>query len=372
MNAAWPATKLSRDEWLLQRRGYIGGSDAAAALGLSPYKSPLELCRDKWGEAADLPTRVMERGTVLEDVVAELYRRRTLARTEPGAWCVSTEHPFMAATPDLFDLSADALVQIKTASLWTRHKWGEGDRPTVPEHYLIQCQHEMAVTGARLNILAVLFADESAFRGMVHMHKGGFRPESIADHVEALIEDGMAEFIAPIRVERDDEMIGDIVEGERRFWESYVLPHVCPPDASIPQTSPDILDADDRQTEVLEQLADAKRAQREADERYEEAKVKVIAMIGEHSGIVAPGVVKVSYKAGPATDTVNWEAVARTLAAGLDKPAPEPETWESIAHVLGLEAGDQPYNDAVAAQTTTYQPPRIFRPVFPRAAKAGV
>jgi len=46
---------LSREEWLTVRKGGIGSSDAAAAVGLNPYKSPLELWLEKTGRDAGLP-----------------------------------------------------------------------------------------------------------------------------------------------------------------------------------------------------------------------------------------------------------------------------------------------------------------------------
>jgi len=359
------AEELTRDQWLARRRKYIGGSDAAAALGMSPYTTRLELCRDKWVERADVPSAVMERGTLLEDVVAELYRRQSGHDTEPGAWCVSSEYPWMAASPDLLDKTGDCIVQIKTSSSWARHQWGSAESPHVPDHYAIQCQHEMAVTGCTANVLVVLFSDESAFRGMAAMRKGGFRPTAIADHVQELQADAMAEMLT-IRIDRDDDMISDIVKGEREFWETFVVPHVCPPDASIPQQHSDVLDATDEQTETLRRLADAKRIENAAQEQYACERAKVETYIGDHSGIVAPGVAKVSWKAKPAEKSVDWRAVATTLAQWAGKAPPQIETWESLAKQLGLEAGDDLYNTAVELHTESVQPPRVFRPTFPR------
>ena len=42
---------LARDEWLEVRKRGIGSSDAAAAIGLSPYKSQLELWMEKTGRS---------------------------------------------------------------------------------------------------------------------------------------------------------------------------------------------------------------------------------------------------------------------------------------------------------------------------------
>ncbi len=46
---------LSRKSWLNVRKQGIGSSDAAAAVGLNPYLSPLELWMIKTGRDKDLP-----------------------------------------------------------------------------------------------------------------------------------------------------------------------------------------------------------------------------------------------------------------------------------------------------------------------------
>lgn len=79
---------LDRLAWLEIRRSGLGSSDAAAAVGLNPYKSQLELWMEKTGrtvspastdapqgqDALDSP---LYWGTVLEPLVAEQYARHT-------------------------------------------------------------------------------------------------------------------------------------------------------------------------------------------------------------------------------------------------------------------------------------------------------
>ena len=79
---------LKRDDWLEVRKGGIGSSDAAAAVGLHPYKSQLQLWMEKTGRDAGLPVvdpnddqSPMYWGTLLEPIVAAHYTRRTT----PGA-----------------------------------------------------------------------------------------------------------------------------------------------------------------------------------------------------------------------------------------------------------------------------------------------
>ncbi|MDN5596762.1 MAG: YqaJ viral recombinase family protein, partial [Pseudomonas sp.] len=76
--------QLPREDWLAVRKGGIGSSDAAAAVGLNPYKSQLELWLEKTGRDASLP-RIDPQdeespaywGNVLEPIVAWHYSKRT-------------------------------------------------------------------------------------------------------------------------------------------------------------------------------------------------------------------------------------------------------------------------------------------------------
>ncbi|MEG1781609.1 MAG: YqaJ viral recombinase family protein [Clostridium sp.] len=38
-----------REEWLAARKNHIGGSDASACVGMNPYKSNVELWKEKMG-----------------------------------------------------------------------------------------------------------------------------------------------------------------------------------------------------------------------------------------------------------------------------------------------------------------------------------
>ena len=71
--------KLSRDEWLRIRKGGIGGSDIGAIMGVNRFSSPLEVFLDKTTDrVTDLSDNdAVYWGTVLEDVVAKEFEKRT-------------------------------------------------------------------------------------------------------------------------------------------------------------------------------------------------------------------------------------------------------------------------------------------------------
>jgi putative phage-type endonuclease len=73
---------MTRDEWLAARRTGIGGSDIAAILGLSPWRTPLDVYRDKVDGAEQPETEAMRWGRLLEDVIAREYAVRAGVRIQ--------------------------------------------------------------------------------------------------------------------------------------------------------------------------------------------------------------------------------------------------------------------------------------------------
>lgn len=137
---------MERTEWLQARRAGIGGSDAAAVAGLNPWKSPVEVYYEKLG---DLPpaedNEYMYWGRVLEDVVAQEFARRTGKRVRRrNAILQHPEHPFMIANVDRLLVGEHVGLECKTVNEYGKDEWRDDQ---VPMHYILQCQHYMAVTG---------------------------------------------------------------------------------------------------------------------------------------------------------------------------------------------------------------------------------
>ncbi len=158
LDRAVPNVWQRTSQWLALRRTGIGGSDAPAVLGLSPWSTPYDVWEDKTGEAAaKFPdSEAMIWGRVLETAILGEYRRRTgLPTTEVGL----LRHPgtpWLICSPDAVVPQDNAIVEIKT----TRHSAGWGDEGTddIPLHYLVQVHHNLIVSGAARADVAVLIA----------------------------------------------------------------------------------------------------------------------------------------------------------------------------------------------------------------------
>lgn len=150
-----PVGDMERSEWLALRRGFIGGSDAAAVVGASPWTSPYALAMDKLGFLADSDLgEAAELGNHFERSVAE-YTLKKLNEAEPG-WTidfacktemyVSERYPFAAVNLDGVLTSPDGRTvgyEGKLTNIITlRKEWADD---TAPVHYQLQCLHAMAV-----------------------------------------------------------------------------------------------------------------------------------------------------------------------------------------------------------------------------------
>lgn len=136
----------TREEWLKVRKLGLGGSDMAAVLGLSPWRSPIDVWLDKTSDAVEeKESEPMYWGNVLEEVVAQEFAKRSGYKVRNNNFTLqSEEYPYLLANIDREIVGLDAGLECKTANAFKANEW-DGDN--VPDAYYIQCQHYMAVTG---------------------------------------------------------------------------------------------------------------------------------------------------------------------------------------------------------------------------------
>ena len=186
---------MPREEWLVLRRKGIGGSDAAAILGLNPWKTSMDVWLEKTGEfsADDEPdNEKMYWGNMLEDIVAREFMTRTgLKVRRRNAILQHRKHHFMIANVDRLVIGHKAGLECKTAGQYSADDWAMG----VPDYYIPQVQHYMAVTGYKAWYVAVLIGGQE------------FKYYKIA---------------------RDNYFIRQLIEAETEFW-NLVETRIPPP-----------------------------------------------------------------------------------------------------------------------------------------------
>ena len=193
-------TMLSGEEWQQYRRMGIGGSDAAAACGVSPWKTARDLYLEKAeGIFHEEPEKwvTLEIGKRLEELVVQIFMKQT--RLKPYAVRKMFRHPFypfMLANVDYFvEIKGEVyVVECKTSFSFSLNGWEDGN---VPLHYELQGRHYAAVTNTKGVIFLCLYGNsEDAF----------------------LMR----------RIERDLKLEADLIEQEDYFWNELVLNRQAP------------------------------------------------------------------------------------------------------------------------------------------------
>ena len=146
----------SHEEWLELRKGFIGGSDAGAVMGMNPYSSPFAVWAEKTGKvegfAGNLTTQV---GAYLEDLVAQLFTQDTGKKVRrKNRMLVNDEYPWACADVDRMVVEEKALLEIKTTNSFPAMRKIRGGE--YPEMWYCQMVHYLAVTGLEKAYLAVL------------------------------------------------------------------------------------------------------------------------------------------------------------------------------------------------------------------------
>ena len=247
--------------WLDCRRQGIGGSDAAVVCGVSRYKSPVELWMEKTGQLpAQEAGEAAYWGNQLEALVRTEFTKRTGIEVEHRMELLrSDEHPFMQANLDGVCHNPDigpCIFEAKTASAFKAGEWEGG----IPDEYLLQIQHYMAVTGYRGTYIAALIGGNS------------FRWKFI---------------------ERDDELIAAMILLEERFWQH--VQDKTPPvlDGSdsaarflaeqFPNSTPNSrIELPNRAEQLIQQYDTACQQIRDLTEQKQQAENQLKQMLGEN------------------------------------------------------------------------------------------
>lgn len=149
--------EMSHDEWLAARNHGIGGSDVAAAVGMSRWKSPFGLWVEKTtGTSQIQETEPMRWGTLLEPVIRKEFATRTGKKVEAMPWLIQSEqHPHMLANIDGIvreDDGSTSLLEIKCVSAFKACEWSDG----LPPEYYLQVQHYLSVCELQKAYIAYL------------------------------------------------------------------------------------------------------------------------------------------------------------------------------------------------------------------------
>ena len=152
----------NKQEWLRERKNYLGGTDLSAIAGLNPYSTALDVYLDKTSDDIACETSpAMRWGNLLEDVVAKAYSEDTgqTIEIEPN----TIYHPsmkFLGANIDRWVGDKEYVLECKTAGFTQGKEWGEEGTDQIPENYLVQVACYAAICAVPKIDIAVLIGGQ--------------------------------------------------------------------------------------------------------------------------------------------------------------------------------------------------------------------
>jgi putative phage-type endonuclease len=321
----------------------LGGSDAGAVLGVNPFRTPLDLYREKIGEAEPQPdTKATIRGRMLETFVRQEYRKLTKRQIyRVPEMLVHPEHPCLIAHLDgkiVGDTERGVGVfEAKVPAMWTFAKM---KREGLPISYSVQMQHYLAVTGYGWGSYAVFNAD---LWELVHFD-----------------------------VERDEQFIDQLVRQELEFWNKYVVAKEPPPTVNVefkvdlPKVEGELVMRNDPDwQETARRYVEALALREDAENLVQAGKDQLKSLMGGYGAVEGAGLrCYFSQRAGRKTfdkkalanaKPLDREKVFAVVSGMVAKGELEPHDGRDVIKALGdggceleLEAFDKigdPYDD---------------------------
>ena len=317
-----------RDEWLALRKPYLGGSDIAAMLGLSPWKTPYQLWAEKTGRVVDEKPKnqlALDLGAYDEEFMAKRYQATTGRVVRNYGYMICDDVHHVCADIDRLvvpddakiaafheDIRTDTLLEVKTA----KYVWDE----EVPSYYITQDQTYLGLTGCLHADMAVLF-----------------REPTLTDRYP--------------RVERNQTMIDGILE-QSKVW---VEKHIWHDEAPDPVSEEDCrrkfarskggveIVATPRIVEVLEVRRSAMARADKAESDIAACNTEIFAFMGE---------------ADPLMDPENKARKLATWRSGKDRRMTD---WHAIADELAPECDPDHVAKVIEAHTVYGPGARVFR-----------
>lgn len=282
---------LDHAEWLKIRQTGIGGSDIAAILGISKYKTAYDLYLDKVGDPDLSRAPAGEAaywGTIMEDVIANEYSKRNAVKIQRFNYVIrSDKYPFAIANidravinPDICGrvmmkdgkLTTDRLLEIKTASEYLKSEWGFDGSDEVPEYYNTQCQWYMGITGVHQCDLVVLIGGNQYKQYTIHF---------------------------------DEELFEIIIEAASDFWNNHVLAGV-PPEATTLENAkhkwrnvdPDSIFeiVEEEHVSLIEKIYDKRSLIKQSESELEELQTQLLNIVQDKEVIQMDGDTIATYK----------------------------------------------------------------------------
>ena len=299
-----------REAFLARRRGGLGGSDIAPILGMSPFKTAVDVWLSKTGRAQEDDLAETRRdirfGLFGEQFVADEYERATGRRVHRYNGILRREGTPLLGNVDRLvipdgakvashqgKIRTDRGLECKTANAFAAYnadEWGPSGSDMVPEAYLLQAASYMALSGCSTWDLAVLFGN-------------GARPDDFRIYT----------------LRRDRELEEMLVRKATEWWQRHVVADVAPEpvcDEDVKRLYPRSTARPIEATMDIRAAWDTLRIHRaskaDAEAGIERMSVLIKDYMGECDTLSEAGVVLATWKSPKDSVAIDWEAIARS------------------------------------------------------------
>jgi putative phage-type endonuclease len=158
----------NRQEWLRERKNYLGGSELASICGVSSFgKTALDVYFSKVNPAIveltkdDPNYEAAYWGTKQEEIIAERYaeERKVIIKTQP-ALIKHPKYEFIACNIDRWVGNREYILECKTSHFYKMKQWGDSGTDQIPESYLIQVAYYASICDVPKVDIAVLIGGQ--------------------------------------------------------------------------------------------------------------------------------------------------------------------------------------------------------------------
>lgn len=278
---------------LTDRKTFIGSSDAASILGVSPWKSLLQLYKEKTGEYQEDITpekqKLFNRGKKFEPLILDMLiedlsdRGHDIEVISRNERLCDPEYQFIASETDMV-LRIDGDItsaEAKSVNGFAAKLWGDAETDDFPIYYQCQTMHDMMVKGRNRCVVAALIGTDDL---RIHW------------------------------IDRDEEIIQALRTKEIAFWE--MVQNRTPPK---PTTHDDIkllykrdygasVDVDDEISEYFSSLVMAKEQQKELESKIDLITTKIKSFMGDAAVLTANGRPLLTWKNNKDSSKTDWKA----------------------------------------------------------------
>jgi putative phage-type endonuclease len=278
---------------VIDRTQFIGGSDVAAILGISKWKSRFQLYQEKTGafveESSPMRDRVLSRGKRWEPIVVEMLVDELQAQGHDVAILARNERykdpefPFLECELDL-ELRIDGEVvngEMKTVHPFAAKDWGEEGSDEIPIYYAAQVMHGLMIKPRPRAIVAALIGADDL---RIHW------------------------------IDRDEQTIAGMRPRELEFWQ-----RIQDRDAPDPTEPTDVkwlyqrdggtaMEADDVLLAQCQLLKDIKRELKDLDARAEILATKIKCRMGDAATLLYRGERLATWKTNKDSEVKDWQS----------------------------------------------------------------